>query len=227
MKIAQRTKLAKKQSFSFLARLLIGLGSCSVAQAMSTLDSVTIEPQWPDSTNPGPVVLYTVTVTRAGQGELDVTLSVAGLPDGATGVFSPSVVRFTGQVPSNLTATLTVTCTNVMPVDPYPFTVTADDLLGMVMTTTNTAGLTFDAAFAANPASRPHLRANVLGKQNMKIRGRGATGKKYEILVSPTLTNPSWTSIGHSCADGNGRFSFLDPDDQKPWIRFYRALAVP
>ena len=114
-----------------------------------------------------------------------------------------------------------------MPVDPYPFTVTADDGKGTVATSTNTAGQTFDPIFAANPASRPTLKLDILGKHNIKVHGKGATGKTYQILASASMTNPSWFPLGRASADGNGRFSFLDPNDNDPSVRFYRALYVP
>jgi hypothetical protein len=168
-------------------------------------------------------VLYDVTVTREGEGEIEVALTCFGLPEGAVGSFSVNPVRFVGQVPTNITSVLTIVCPTIMPTDPYPFTVTGNDGT-TIMTTTNQAAQTFDASFAANPASRPKLNLNVLGKRNMKIRGKGATAKTYRIEATPTLTNPSWGPVGLSSADGNGRFTFMDSDKRDPsW--FYRAVG--
>src|SRR5512137_2798111 len=108
-----RTRMLAK-----LLGIILALGAGGAAYAMSSLVGVSIQPQWPATNDPGLVVLYTVTVERAGQGDLDVVLSAAGLPDGATATFSPSFVRFTGQVPTTLTSTLTITCTNLVPTDP-------------------------------------------------------------------------------------------------------------
>ena len=66
-----------------VCRILIGVALCLAAvgtsQAMSTFVSMTIEPQWPDTTTPGNVVLYKITtVVREGSGLLEVVLSSAG-----------------------------------------------------------------------------------------------------------------------------------------------------
>src|SRR4051812_31934079 len=142
MKTSQTLRLAKQPFASLLAGFMIALGCGGAAQAMSTFVALDVQAQWPDSTNPGPVVVYNVTLTRVGQGDLDVLLSCAGLPGGATASFSPGTVRFVGQVPLTLTATLTVTCTNIMAVDPYPFTVAGNDGNGTVLKATNMAWLT-------------------------------------------------------------------------------------
>ena len=205
-----------------LLGLALAFGASLASQAMSGLVSISIEPQWPATNNPGLVVLYTVTLTRAGEGELEVALSSQGLPDGATGTFSLNPVRFTGRVPAIQTSTLTLTCINAVPTDPIPFTVTGADT-AMALTVTNEAGKTFDAAFAANPLSRPILAIDVLGKRNMKIRGKGATAKTYRLETAPSLTNPSWTPVGLTHADVNGRFTFMDSDAKEPAALFYRT----
>lgn len=202
--------------------LTLALGASLTSHAMSTLVSISIEPQWPTTNDPGNVVLYTVTVTRAGEGDLEVALSSQGLPEGATGTFSVNPVRFTGRVPTVLTSTLTLALTNPVPTDPIPFTVTGDDTR-TVLTVTNEAGKSFDASFAANPRSRPVLAIDLLGKRNMKIRGKGATAKTYQVETSPSVGNPSWGPVGLTHADVNGRFTFMDSDAKDPSALFYRT----
>lgn len=206
-----------------LVAALLGLGTGTVAEAKSDLVSITMEPIWPATNDPGTEVLYELTVTRQGEGEIDLTLTCSGLPDGAVASFSVNPVRFVGQVPIVQTSILSIQCPTIMPTDPIPFTVMATDGI-TATTTTNLAGQTFDASFAANPASRPKLRLDLLGKRNMKIRGKGATAKTYRIEATPSLTNPTWGPIGLSSADGNGRFTFMDSDKRDPsW--FYRAVG--
>jgi hypothetical protein len=202
--------------------LTLVLGSGLASHAMSTFVSISMEPQWPGTNDPGNVVLYTVTVTRAGQGDLEVALSSQGLPDGAIGTFSLNPVRFTGQVPAALTSTLTITLTNPVPTDPIPFTVTGRET-DTVLTVTNDAGKTFDASFAANPASRPILALDLLGKRNMKLRGKGATAKTYRVEVTSSLGNPSWGPVGLTHSDVNGRFTYMDSDAKAPDSLFYRT----
>jgi hypothetical protein len=216
--------LKEKMKTRTLARLLgmmLALGAAGAAHAMSSLVGVSIQPQWPATGEPGTVVLYTVTVERAGEGDLVVMLSCDGLPDGATATFSPSVARFTGRVPTTSTVTMTITCTNMMATDPYPFTVTAVEGVSSLVAT-NKAGKNFDSSFASNPLSRPILAVDPVGKQNMKVRGKGATGITYQIEAASSLENPSWKPLGLSRADGNGRFSYMD-SAAAPGNLFYRA----
>jgi hypothetical protein len=224
MKIVRIVAGLKRQVTGLLTGITFGLATCGVASAMSTLVSVTIEPQWPDSTDPGNVVLYKVTVTRAGEGDISVALSATGLPDGATNSFSINPIRFTGNVPTQITTILTIACTNLIATDAYPFVVTGV-AERQTLSAVNPAAATFDAIFAANPASRPTLSIDLLGRRNMKIRGKGATGKAYKIEASQTLSAPSWGSIGTSRADGNGRFSYLDSNAQAPDVLFYRSAG--
>ncbi|MEP6604109.1 MAG: hypothetical protein ABJB69_09195 [Spartobacteria bacterium] len=66
----------------------------------------------------GGTATYTVAITRTGGFSSPLTMSVTGLPDGATGVFSPNPA--TGS-----STTLTVTAASSVVRGTYPFTVTA------------------------------------------------------------------------------------------------------
>ena len=115
----------KKRVYTILIGLALSLASVNTSHAMSEFVSLSIEPEWPATSNPGTVILYKVTaVVREGSGLLEVALSTLGLPEGATVSFAPSLLRFTGHEPTNQTAIMTVTCPEVTPTDTYPFTVT-------------------------------------------------------------------------------------------------------
>jgi hypothetical protein len=47
---------------------------------MSSLVGVSIQPQWPATSEPGTVVLYTVTVERAGKGATGITYQIEATP---------------------------------------------------------------------------------------------------------------------------------------------------
>jgi hypothetical protein len=95
--------------------------------------------------NPGQAATYTVTITPQGGYGGTPTLSVSGLPAGASGSFSPI---------ANGTSTLTVTTDAATPVNSYPLTVAGTD--GAL---THTAGATLvvagpDYSLTASPTTR-------------------------------------------------------------------------
>jgi len=198
----------------------LALTTVSASQAMSSLVSLSVEPEWPATPNPGRLVVYKVTaVVRAGSGLLEVALSSLGLPQGSLVEFYPSVFRFTGHDPTNQTAIMTVTCPVPTATDNYPFTVTG---------TAQRESITLTNQVQQQPLSpmvgRPVLLLDRLSAGEVRLRGKGATGQYYIIQSTPSLTDPAWTSIGSSTADGNGRFSFAPSIIPDAPARFYRAV---
>ncbi len=197
------------------------LACVGTSQAMSTFVSMTIEPQWPTSANPGNVVLYKVTVVREGSGLLEVALSSAGLPAGSIVEFSPSLLRLTGHVPTVQTAMMRVTCPQPTATDTYEFTVTGE-ARRQTITVTNQFRLPQYIPVVA----RPVLFIDRLGDGTLGLRGQGSTGRTYTIETTATLGDPVWTPLGTCTADGNGRFSFFPTQTPDQPTRFYRAVEL-
>ena len=190
------------------------------SHAMSELVSLSTEPLWPTSSQPGSNLLYMVTtVGRAGSGLLEVTLTAGDLPPGVTVTFSPSTLRFTGNKITAQTSTMTVHCQSLLPLDCYPFTLTGTALRES-LTITNL--VQFTPQYVAN--RQPFLYLENLTNSTLRLRGLGATGKAYRIETTPVLTNPDWQPLGYSTADGNGRFTFFTDRATNAPTRFYRAV---
>ncbi len=191
---------------------------------MSTLISLAEEPLWPTSTTPNGDVLYNVTaVGRGGAGLLQVTLTASNLPPGVTVTFTPSVLKFTGNAVTGQSAVMKVSCQGLIPLDCYPFTITATAQRESI-TITNL--VTYSPEFVA---TRPvTLYLDDLGSGNLRVRGLGATGGNYLIQSSPSVsvTEQSWTSLGQTTADGNGRFVFFTSQATNGAPRFYRAVTL-
>jgi len=214
----------KNRSYAILLGVGLSLASASLSHGMSHLVGFSMEPQWPETTSPGTTIAYKLdAIVREGQGLLEVTFSSEGLPAGTQVTFTPAKVRFTGRVPTVQTAYMIITCPEVMPTDIYPFTVTATARRESI-TLTNQVALGRDA----NASLRPLLMLEPLADGGLRIRGLGAGGQTYRIESTGDLTNPVWAPLGSTTADGNGRFSFFIPADQKQApIQFYRAVAIP
>jgi hypothetical protein len=198
--------------------LALSFGACVAASAMSDLVTVSVAPQWPAVSQPGTVLRYQVTVTRSGEGELEVSLSALGLPHGATVTFSPSVLRFTGRAPVSMSATMTVTCPEVMTIDDNSFSVIGSTRRESV---TSTKG---GSALASVQTGTPVLFFDLANGQDITLRGMGVSGVTYQIETASDLRNPSWTKVGPSTADGNGRFIFNDTVKKNLPAQFYRAV---
>jgi hypothetical protein len=216
-------KVMKNRIYPTLIAGVIALMTASVSHAMSRLISMSTEPMWPVSSTPDNNLVYNVTtVGRAGSGLLEVTLSAGAMPPGVTVSFSPSVLRFTGSHLMTQTATMTVHCPSLMPLDCYPFTLTGTALRETV-TITNQPSFTPDYV-ASRP---PTLWLDNLGTPSLRLRGLGATGKSYQVEAKSDLTNPVWTPLGSAAADGNGRFTFFTTQSTNTPVRFYRAVQAP
>jgi hypothetical protein len=209
-----------KRSSAVLLGMAVSLALASATYAKSTLLSLAVEPIWPTNSAPGNVLFYKVTVGRGGSGLLNVSLSGLGLPSEATMTFSPSVLRFTGHVPTHQTAIMTVTCVKPTPVDTYPFTVTATAASGSITVTNH---VTFEPfSLVGRPSV---LEIDRLEAGSFRLRGMGATGEAYTILATMSLVKPAWTPVGSCTADGNGRFIFTPPASSAP-MEFFRAAAA-
>jgi hypothetical protein len=202
--------------------LALSLAAAGTGHAMSSLISLSKDPVWPLTTTPSRDILYNVTtVGRAGSGMLTVTFTAGDLPPGVTVTFSPSSVKFTGNQLSAQTTTMTVSCPQVMPIDSFPFTITATAQRESI-TITNVVTIS-PADIAVRP---PTLMIDNLSNGSYRIRGLGATGKTYQILATPTLDHPVWTTLGTTTADGNGRFTFWPAPTPNVPMQFFRAVTT-
>jgi hypothetical protein len=215
-------KIMKKQVYTILIGMALTLMTASTSHAMSTLISLSTEPLWPTSSTPDSNLVYNVTtVARGGAGLLEVTLTAGAMPPGVTVTFSPSVLRFTGNQLTAQSATMTVHCPSLIPLDCYPFTLTGTALREST-TITNLVMFTPDYV-ATRP---PTLYLDNLGNGALRLRGLGATGKTYQIEAKSDLTDPVWTPLGTATADGNGRFTFFTAQAPGAPARFYRAVEA-
>src|SRR5882762_6054356 len=101
----------KKTLINSLATLVFGLLAAQHGLASPVFDSVAVGPQAPGPINPGESATFTVTVTRIGSGNIDIYLTISGLPAGAAPSFSPGMVHFTGPSPLSGTSALTISTT--------------------------------------------------------------------------------------------------------------------
>ena len=68
----------KNRVYSLLIGTAFGLATCGASHAMSELVSMTVEPEWPATSQPGTVVLYKISVVREGQGLLEDPSAICG-----------------------------------------------------------------------------------------------------------------------------------------------------
>ena len=222
MKIRQRNANMKNQISTLFVAIGFSLVSAGTTHAMSSLVSMSQEALWPTSSTPDGNLVYNITtVGRAGSGLLEVALTAGDMPPGVTVTFSPSVLRFTGNHLTAQTATMTVSCPYLLPLDCFPFTITGTSQRESI-TITNVVYYS-----AQNLAVRtPTLLLDRLTDSNLRLRGAGATGKTYQIEVSPSVVNPVWTPLGSATADGNGRFTFFTAQAADSPVRFFRAVTT-
>jgi hypothetical protein len=212
----------KQQVYRVLIGAALILANVSASHAMSFFVSMSVEPEWPVTPDPGSVIVYKVNaVVREGSGLLEVALSSLGLPEGATVQFSPSILRFTGNHLTNQTAIMTVTCPQVMPTETYPFSVT-----GTAQRDSITINNVVTQEIGSPVVGPPVLAIDRLSGGGIRLRGKGTTGQTYTIEASPTLTNPRWNAVGSTTADGNGRFIFLPGKALNTGALFFRAVET-
>jgi len=198
----------------------LALAAADTSHAMSELVSLSTDPMWPASSTPEHYLLYYVTtVGRGGAGLLEVELTAGNLPPGVTVTFEPSVLRFTGNKVTAQTAVMAVDCPSLMPLDCHPFTLTGTALRES-LTITNQVVLTVqDIA-----ARKPYLYLDKWGNGELRLRGLGVTGARYQVEVKDDITDAVWEPLGFSTADGNGRFTFFTAPTTDVPVRFYRAV---
>src|SRR2546428_13752980 len=102
-------RLQKEQRMVFSSAVGAVLALCGNALAAPVLTSVSAGPQAPDPVFPGSNATYVVTVNRTGNGNMDVYLSVSGLPAGVGAAFSPNPDHFTRGTPDGANAKRLVT----------------------------------------------------------------------------------------------------------------------
>jgi len=210
----------KKGISKLLITTAFVLTSVSASHAMSDLLSLSTDPIWPTSSKPDSNLVYSITtVGRGGAGLLEVTLTAGGMPPGVTVTFSPSVLRFTGNQITTQTATMTVHCSTLVPLDCYPFTLTGTSQRGESITVTNTVSFTPFYVMTR----RATLYLDDQGNRALRLRGLGATGKIYQIETTSSL-NALWAPLGGSTADANGRFTFFTTQATNAPGRFFRAV---
>jgi len=197
------------------------IGATSACNARSEFTDLALDSIYPATSQPGNTVLYSIKATRTGQGLLLVDLSIEGLPAGATATFSPSVLRFTGRNPETLTSVITITCSELTKTDMYPLKVRGiarRDDQSLVFTTLLTQGVQIPTP------SAPVLRLDRSPGGVILVHGAGSSGVTYQIEATADLVNPSWSGIGSSTADGNGKFTYVDTQTSELPVRFYRAV---
>ena len=210
----------KHRIHALLIGAALSLATCGLSHAKSEFISLSTTPVWPIFSTADSNIVYTVSsVGRGGAGVLEVTLTAGAMPPGVTATFSPSVLRFTGNQLTAQTATLTIACQSLIPVDSFPFTITGTSR-NETITITNLVEFT-PQFVATRPAT---LYMDNLGNTDLRVRGLGATGKTYQIQATYDLANPVWTPLGLSTADGNGRFTFFTAQEAVAPARFYRAV---
>ncbi len=220
VELRKENKIMKNGIRTMLLGLIFGLASVGSGHAMSALISLSCEPLWPTSFTADNTLVYSVTtVGRGGAGLLEVALTAGDMPPGVTVTFSPNVLRFTGNQLTAQTATMTVQCPSLLPLDCFPFTITGTALRETI-TITNLVVFTREYV-ASRPAT---LYIDNLGNGELRIRGLGATGKTYQIEAAFDLLHPVWTPLGSATADGNGRFTFFTSQPADAPVRFYRSV---
>lgn len=201
------------------------LAVASNATAGTALNSVTVGPQSPVQVNPGTEATYVVTVTRTGSGDIDVYLTSAGLPVGATASFSPGMVHFTGPSPLSQTAILTVSTSTALPPGVYPFAVIGRD--GGSHNTAS-AGATLTVGNGTPPQSVPPIITSIkpFGDPVIVISAKGTPSHTYLLEATFNLNPPVWSTIATNVADTNGLLSYIDSDATNYPCRFYRVALV-
>lgn len=196
------------------------------ATAGTSLSGVVVGTQSPAPVTAGSNATYTVTVTRAGSGDIDIYLSSAGLPNGSVGIFSPSLLHFSGPSPMSQTATLTVSTSALLADGVYPFTITGRDG-GSFNSITVNATLVVGAAQVSQPVPPMITSISPAGDPVITVTGKGTVGQGYFLQATFNLTTPTWSTIATNVADVNGIVTYIDYDATNYPARFYRLAVKP
>jgi hypothetical protein len=118
---------------------------------------------------------------------------------------------------------MTVTATQPTPTDSFEFVITGTSRRESI-SVTNTINNLFKESSTAPVLLALDLRPG----GDVELRGLGYNGVSYQIETTSDLGNPSWTSVGVSTAEGNGRFTFIHAaaQVQAAPMRFYRAVKA-
>jgi hypothetical protein len=201
---------------------LAGLLVVPQARSSSTLTSVNVGEQVIGVINPGGTATFPVTVTRTGAGRLDVSLSISGLPAGATATFSPNELTFTGNQPDSQTSTLTITTPASLPLGCCCFSVTAseDDHDRSKKTTTKKTTTTTNQMYVGVG----HVCLTTLPNRTVRIGCAGQPGEVLLLQTTTCLATPSWTTIATNATDASGWFTWHDLDATNCPSHFYRTV---
>jgi uncharacterized membrane protein len=140
------------------------------------------------SANQGTTATYTVTQTALGGYSGTVTLSVSGLPTGATATFTPASLTGSG------TSSLAISTTASTPVGSYPLTITGTD--GIL---THTASITLvvttpDFSLIATPALQTIVAGDAANYTATVSALNGYTGTvSFSVSGLPTGASPVFT----------------------------------
>ena len=210
----------KNRIRAIVLTLALAATTGSIGHAMSELVSLTLTPLGPTNSNPGNTVLYGVTLERSGSGMLSVDFSTTGLPEGTTASVAYDPARFTGNKPKQMYFLMTITATQSTPTNSFTFILTGTARRESI-SVTNSAQLLFKGSSTA-PL---FVALDVHPDGDVELHGLGYIGESYQIQATDDLTNPNWTAVGSSTADGNGRFTFVHvgAEAQSSPARFYRA----
>ena len=194
--------------------LLLALGTSALAE--STVASVTVGEQTPYVVLPGSNAVSVVTVTRTGTGNLDVYLSVIGLPAGAQVSFSPSPVHFSGSSVMSATANMVITAGPSTRPGTYPLVIKATDGGSHNVVS---CGTVLQVGLTKPGVVKMPDGCALIGLQAPK-------GKACCIEAATNIWAPVWTYICTTNSGTNVLMVMVDEDAPKYPCRFYR-LSVP
>jgi hypothetical protein len=131
---------SKKSVFIIFILLVLSLSIVLPAGFAAKVGSVTVGSQATNPVTAGSSTTFLITVNRGtgsgSPGSFTAELTITGLPDGASGSFSPSSVTFT-SADNSKTSTLTVSTPKSLAGATYPFTVAATRTLTTEKATTS------------------------------------------------------------------------------------------
>ena len=201
--------------------VLMGMAAMGVAHAGPTLRSLVMGGQSPVPAKNGGLAYFQITVTRAGSGSLDIYLSAANLPEGATVSFVPPKVSFTDQGPSTKNATMVVRVSPGTPAGEYPFTLRGQHGNSQnVLTQQGVLIVSSDTLIIQPPVlDIPVLQAD----GTVKLSGSGTALQPVLVQATTNLVSPIlWETISVQSLDERGLFSLVDVDSLIFPARFYR-----
>ncbi|HEV2434387.1 MAG TPA: hypothetical protein VG077_00145 [Verrucomicrobiae bacterium] len=182
----------------YLEQLRERLGGAAVENIGYTLFTISATPS-SQTIVAGTNMAFTVNVGDPTLMSNLVTLSVSGLPPGASADFSTNSVMGAGS------ATLTVTASNAIAPGNYTLAITGVN-----------AGLTHTALVSLvvqNPYRIPVMNQVALAANSLIIAGtNGTANANYFVLTSTNLALPlaNWTAVATNAFDTNGNFIFTN-----------------